>query len=158
MASSTLARVSIKKDRTLPEIHEQLWDLHRQVGTLVSEVQKTPPTIGLAFFREPLRAHDIELERLSTWFMNVDADLVAHARHGEGISGATMKAAQVQVYFGARDSVRGALVLASEMLGSLRTQLDFRLSMAVATIALIVSGLSAFSDVRQWLAGIRLPN
>lgn len=141
-------KYSVKPDRTLDEVRTQFLLLQREVGALATEALHLRPTWRLVFGRRG-RLHSLE-ERLDahfTTFMNLEADLVAHAQPPEKIDSVILLGIQFQMHFGVRDSVRGVLVDTNGILSGLRTQLDFRGSLAISIAAIVVALISAASDV-----------
>ena len=128
-----------KSDRSLLDVRKELWHLHRQVGTLATDVVRMRPSWRLAFRRTPITTVEERLAGCFAYFMNLDADLNAHASPPSDLSTAIRSAAQFQMHFGVRDSVRGLLGATNDAVGSLQNQLDFRLSLAVALFAAVIS-------------------
>ena len=134
-------------DRTLGEIHKALWNVHRDVGALATKAVHLQPGVKLVLFREPLRCLERDLNQHFRDFMSLDANLIARAIPPSGYNAATQSAAKFQMYFGVRDSVRGLLVDTNAVLGSLRNELAFRTSLAVAVGAIVLSAASLLVSV-----------
>jgi hypothetical protein len=109
------------------------------------------------FFRRSLEGVEDDLDRYSKHFMDLDADIAAHCGTvPTDINSAMRKSAQMQLHFGMRDSARELLSDTKNAVSGLRSQLDFRGSLSVALIALIVSIPSLVSvalDVLRFFAG-----
>lgn len=126
--------------RTLDEVRAQFLGLQREVGRLASEALRIRPTWRMAFSRLK-QIHGLE-ERLAahlTTFMNIDADLAEHAQPRGGANESIIAAAQFQMHFGVRDSVRGLLSDTNGILASIRNEIAFRRSVALAVAAIFVS-------------------
>jgi hypothetical protein len=136
----------MRTDRTLSEVRAELWSLQREVGTLATEALRLRPTWKLVLLsrKELLRLE----ERLDTHFqhfLNLDADLSAHAQPPGDMNLAIRNGMQFQMHFGARDSVRGVLTDTSGILSGLRNQLDFRASLALSVLAILLSLIGLFA-------------
>lgn len=147
-------RDRVKPDRTLDEVRTQFLALQREVGTLATEALHLRPTWRLVFGRRE-RLHSLE-ERLDAHFrtfMNLEADLVAHAQPPKDINSVILVGIQFQMHFGVRDSVRGVLADTNGILSGVRTQLDFRGSLAISIAAIVVALISAATDVSGVFGG-----
>lgn len=134
-------------DREIEEVRAGLRELHRAVGTFASEVLAFDLTWWRAFDRRSLRKLEERLETQFTTFMNLDADLLAHANWPSDINTAMRSAAHFQVDCGVRDSVRGLLTDTAAAVGSLRSQADFRSSLALSVAAIVLALASAVFDI-----------
>ena len=126
-------------DRTLPEVRGQFLSLQREAGTLATHALRLRPTWKQVFSRKELHQLEERLNQLFVTFMNVDADLTAHASMPNDLNSAMRVGIEFQLHCGVRDSVRGVLTDTSAILNGFRNQLDFRSSL---TISLLAVGLS----------------
>ena len=139
---------SMKTDRTLQEVRAQLWSLQREVGTLATEALRLRPSWKLVLLsRKELLGLEERLDKHFQDFMNLDADLSAHAQPPGDMNAAIRSGMQFQLHFGARDSVRGVLMDTSAILNGLRNQLDFRASLALSILAIAVSLIGLVAGV-----------
>jgi hypothetical protein len=126
-------------DRTLPEVRDQFLTLHREVGTLATDALHLHPTWRQVFSRKKLRELEERLDKHFTTFMSLDADLTAHARPPNDVNSAMFYLVHFQLHFGVRDAVRGVLTDTGSVLTGLRNQLDFRSSLALSVLAILIS-------------------
>jgi hypothetical protein len=145
--------------RTLDEVRAQFLKLHKDVGDLATDVFKYDvpwkPWRIEQWWRHPppLRELGRRLDQHFATFIDLDADLIAHAKPPRSVSMAQLDSPQFQMHFGVRDSVRGLLSDTSGAIGSLRNQADFRLALTISVIAIIVALVSALADIGllEWL-------
>lgn len=90
---------------------------------------------------------DARLDNYMRLFVGLDEEFIRHTSPPMDINAAMRAAAQFQLHGALRDSVRGMLVASSDVLGSLRNQLDFRRSFVLSLVALMVAILSLFAAV-----------
>ena len=134
--------------RELNDVRDRFLVLHREVGTLATDVLKFDIGWSHVLWRRPLREFEERLDSLFTTFMNLDADLIAHAKPPETyITGVVYTPITFQMHFGVRDSVRGLLSDTNTAIGSLRNQADFRGSLMVSVVAIVIASVSALVDV-----------
>ena len=124
----------------LPEILTRLSSLHRDVSQLMRETLHTKPTLVLALQRRALRHLEDRFDEHVSAFITLDEEFHS-ASPPSTFNGVANNMATFSLR---RDSVRGLLIDTSGALGSLRNQLDFRRTMVVAVVALVVSVVTLF--------------
>lgn len=133
-----------RPQRSLEQVHDGFWNLHREAGTLHTQALRLQPGIGLIRRREPLEALEARLDGLYTEFMNLEADLVAMAGQvPTGWNESVRHASTYQPHLGVADSVRGVLGDTSARLNGVGARLESlkALWFSVASIVLALASL-----------------
>lgn len=118
--------------------------LHAEASQLMREALHTKPTLEFALRRGALSDLEDRLDQHVSTFVMLDEEFVRHTSPPSDINTALRASAQFSLHAVRRDSVRGLLTDTSGALGSLRNQLDFRRSMFVAVLALVVAVIALF--------------
>ena len=132
--------------RSIEDVHAGFWAVHREAGTLHTQALRLQPSLKLAWKRARLVTLEIRLGALYTEFLNLEADLVAHA--GQVPADLNSKMAHNAWFgslFGVRDSVRGVLGDTSATLNGTAARLESlkALWFSVASIVLALGGIAA---------------
>jgi len=102
------------------EIRSRLTHLHREAGQLMREVLHTRPTLDLALRRGAIRDLEERLDSHMSTFVLLDEEFIRHTTPPSDINSAMRLAAEFTLHGALRDSVRGLLVDAAAVLGSIR--------------------------------------
>jgi len=133
--------------RTLDEIRADFLALHVDVATLSRDALRLEPSLRLVVSRGPVRAFASRADKYLERFTEIDADLMQHANPPMDINAALRHSARFQSYMALRESVRTLIADTNQSIGSIRSELDFRGSLMIAIVALVVSIISMFVDV-----------
>ena len=125
----------------LDDIRAGFTKLHGEASQLMREVLHTRPTVGLAVCRGALSDLEDRLDSYLGRFVTLDEEFIRHTTPPQNATTAMRSAAQFTLHGSLRDSVRGLLTDTSAALGSLRSQLDFRRSLLISTLAVIIAAL-----------------
>lgn len=128
----------------LGEIRSGFSKLHGEASQLMREVLHTRPTMGLALRRGAVGDLEDRLDSHLSTFVMLDEEFIRHTTPASDINTAIRASAQFTLHAALRDSVRGLLVDTSGALGSLRNQLDFRRSILISLLALVVAIAALF--------------
>lgn len=126
----------------IEQIRTEFITLHAESGELFRTVLNTHATVRLALRRKDVVDLEEQLEKHLTRFVDLDKELVQHTTPPSNINSIVMAAGRFSLHTALRDSARGLIAETADALGSLRNQLDFRLSMAVAIVSLLVAAAS----------------
>ena len=130
--------------RELSVLRQAFAELHADVSKLLQEVHSTPASLKLVLARHRVQTLEKRLEAVWAAFSVLEAELLEHAEAPMEYNSATRHAARFSVYASARDSVRGLLETVNGALGSLQNQLDFRGSLIVALVGLVIAVVALF--------------
>jgi hypothetical protein len=134
-------------DRPVHEVIEDLVELRFEIGTLAARIVHFRPGFRDLLSRRRLAALEASHEEMMKRFVTLDGDLTTVARAWLDPNTPVLRSINMQLHFGIRDSVRELLTDTSSMLGGIRNQLDFRGSLLVALVALVISLISAGVDL-----------
>lgn len=128
----------------LSDIRGEFAKLHVDVGQLMGEVLRARPGAALVVRRKALHNLESRLDEHLRRFVALDAELVRHANPPADINSALRASAQFGLHVAVRDSVRGLIADTYGALASLRNQLDFRGSLTISMLALLVALIALF--------------
>lgn len=119
----------------LDEIRDAFLVLHGEVTHLLSEVLRPRPRWTLIVRRRQLRQMEDQLVALSQRFEVLDSELVRHMKLPKDFDAAVRTTATFDLYDAVREAARGRLSETRAALGSLRNEVGFQSSPALAVIA-----------------------